>query len=263
MRRLAITLLFLFCIGVSAFAQTISQPAPTSDAHAISSAQQSIAALTGGASISDVTLNANVISILGSDNETGTGTFRAKGSSESRVDLTLSSGTLSETRSLQNGGPTGAWSRNGSAAISQAPHNVLTDASWFFPALSCLSQYASSSYVFEYIGQEQHSGVNTQHIQVAMAPSTGAPNVQRLSTMDFYLDPVSFLPLAIDFKVHPDRDTNTDIPVEILFANYQTINGIKVPFHIQRMLDGGVVLDIGVTSAVFNTGILDGSFTLQ
>jgi len=261
MRHLAVALL-LSAVALCALAQT-SQPTATSDAQAVSLAQHSLAALTGGAAISDVTLKANVTSILGSDNESGTGTFRAKGTSESRSDLALANGTLSQARSSQSNGPSGAWSKNGSTAVAEAPHNLLTDASWFFPALTCLSQYASSAYVFTYIGQEQHGGVNTQHLQVALVPPAGVTSIQRLSTTDFYLDPISFLPLAVDFKVHPDNDANIDIPVEILFANYQIVNGIHVPFHIQRMLDGGVVLDVSVTNAALNTGIPDSAFTLQ
>ena len=80
-------------------------------------------------------------------------------------------------------------------------------------------------------------------------------NVPQMSTTDFYLDSVTFLPVAIAFKVHPDKDMNTDIPMEIGFANYQPVNGIQVPFHIQRMLNGGVVLDLSVNSAVMNSGL--------
>lgn len=245
------------------FSQSTSKATSTSDSQAITLAKQSIAALTGGPSVSDITLNANVISILGSDYETGTGTFLAKGASESRADLSLSGGTLLEVRNLQNNGPAGAWSRNSGGVVPQATHNVLTDASWFYPGLSCLSKYGSTNYIFKYLGLTQHSGLSTQHIQVASIAPTAMSSLQRLSTTDFYLDPVSFLPLAVDFKVHPDTDMNTDIPVEILFANYQSVNLAQVPFHIQKMLDGGVVLDITVTSAVLNSGILDTSFTLQ
>jgi len=81
--------------------------------------------------------------------------------------------------------------------------------------------------------------------------------------MDFYLEAVSLLPLAVAFNQHPDNDLLTDIPVEIDFANYRSINGVQVPFHFQRMFNGGVVLDVTVTNAVLNTGLSDGVFSLQ
>ena len=250
-------------LAICTFAQTVSQPVPTSDPQAISLAQNSIMALTGGVPITDVTLNANVTSIFGSDNETGIGIFRAKGIGESRVDLTLSGGTLSEVRSLSNSGPAGAWSRNGGTAVPQSAHNTVTDAVWFFPALSSLSQFGNPNYVFKYIGEGQHGGVSAQHIQVAIVPPAGVADVQHLSTVDFYLDPISFLPMAADFMTHPDDNMRIDIPVEILFAGYRNVNGVAVPFHVQKLLNGGVVLDLIVTTVSLNTGLLDTSFSLQ
>ena len=241
----------------------VGQNPQSSDLFAVSLAQKSVAALTGGLPVGDVTLNASVISILGSDNETGTGTFTAKGLSESRVGLNLSGGTRSEVRNIGNSGPAGAWARNGGASTAYAGHNTLTDAAWFFPALSSLTQTANPNVVFKYIGQEQHSGVNTQHIQIFQAPPAGIASVQRLSTTEVYLDAATLLPVAMAFKVHPDKDMNTDIPAEILFANYRAVNGIQVPFHFQRMLNGGVILDVTVTSAALNTGLQDSSFILK
>src|SRR5437879_4527958 len=84
----------------------VAASAPISDPLAVALAQQSVAALTGGTSVTDVTLNGNVISVLGSDS--GTGTFEAKGTGASRVDLNLNSGTRSEVRSTVNGVPGGA-----------------------------------------------------------------------------------------------------------------------------------------------------------
>jgi hypothetical protein len=236
---------------------------PSSDPFAVSLAQKSVAALTGGAPISDVTLNGNVTSILGSDSETGTGTFRAKGTGESRVDLSLSSGTRSDVRNSPSGAPGGAWEKNGSTSTPYASANCWVDASWFFPALSSLTRTANPIFVFKYIGQEQHGGVNTQHVRVFQAPAGGIALFQHLSTTDFYLDPTSWLPLAVAFQVHPDMDASTDIPAEVRFANYQTVNGFQVPFHFQRMLNGGVILDVTVTNATLNTGVLDSTFNLQ
>ncbi len=256
MFRLAVVVSLLIS-AVCAVAATAS----TSDAFAVTLAQQSVAALTGGSSVTDVTLNANVTSILGSDDESGTATLKAKGIAESRVDLSLdTSGSRSDVRNVSSSSPSGAWEKNGGNPTSYAGHNCWTDAAWFFPALSSLTQTANANFIFKYIGQEQHGGVNSQHIQVFRLSSQS--NIQRLSQMDFWLDAVSNLPLGVGFALHPDDDMGTSIPVEINFANYRAVSGIQVPFHVQRMLDGGVILDATVTSATLNTGIPDSLFTL-
>lgn len=251
------TVLFLISCSFLALAQTTPQ-ATTSDALAISLAQKSIAALSGGALINDVTLNTSVISVLGTDNDTGTGTFQAKGNGESRIDLSLSSGTQSDVRSIAGANPIGAWKRNGAPSTPYATHNCWTDSAWFFPALSSLTQTANLNFTFKYIGQEQHNGLNTQHVEVYQQGQ-----FQSLTTMDLFLDPTSYLPLSIAFNQHPDDDMNKNIPVEILFANYQSVGGVQVPFHFQRMYNGLVVLDVTVTNVVFNAGLSDSVFTLQ
>jgi hypothetical protein len=262
MVRLAVAVSLLLS-AVCAVAATAS----TSDAFAVTLAQQSIAALTSGTPVYDVTLNANVISILGSDGETGTGTFLAKGTTESSVNLNLSGGTRSDIRSVSNGVPAGEWSKNGATTPTHyALHNSLTDAAWFLPALSSLTQTANANFVFKYVGQEQYNGANVQHIRVFQIYTSDTSNMlqaSRTSAMDFYLDAVSFLPVAVAFKAHPDADMNTDIPVAIQFGNYQVVSGIQIPFHTQRLLNGTVVLDITVTSAVVNSGLSDSQFNLQ
>ncbi|MGO9865347.1 MAG: hypothetical protein ACLPLR_17200 [Terriglobales bacterium] len=253
--------LLLIMVG-SAFLFSQNQP-PVSDPRAVTLASQAVAVLTQGTAISDVTLNGTATLTLGSEGQGGTATLRAKGTGEGRVDLNLSDGeTRSDARNVANGTAAGAWMKNNAAPVAYAAHNCWTDAPWFFPALSSLAQTANPTFVFKYIGQEQHEGVNTQHIRVFQAPPGTLSLIQHLSTVDFYLDPTTFLPLAIAFQVHPDLNAGADIPAEIRFSDYQVVGGIPVPFRIQRMLNGGLVLDITVTSAAFNTGVPDNIFSL-
>jgi hypothetical protein len=256
-------LAFVSCLILSSvFAVAQTAPQTTSDALAISLAQKSVLALTGGNPVSDITLNANLTSIVGADYETGTATFHAKGTSESRVDLNLSTGTRSDVRSVTNGVPSGSWQSNAATSAAYANHNCWSDAVWFFPALSSLTETANPNFIFKYIGQEQHGSVNTQHIRVYQSSSQNSP-IPTLSTMDFYLDAVSSLPVALGFSAHPDDTMGTNLPVEINFANYRPVNGIQVAFHFQKSFNGLVVLDATVTNASFNSGLADTLFTLQ
>ena len=263
----AVVVAFIVAVTTISLAQTTPTGPPGS-----SLATQSLAALTHGLPVADASINANVTWLAGSDYFTGTGTFRAKGTSESRMDLNLGDSTRSEIRTTSGGVPEGAWIKAAALTVSTATpqpyalHNCWTDAAWFFPALSSLAQTSNANFVFSYVGLEQHGGTSTQHVRVSQVfaqDTKNVLNVPRLGTMDFYLDPTSLLPWAIAFKVHPDNDMNTDIPMEIRFANYQTVSGVQIPFHIQRMLNGGVVLDVVVTSAVINSGLPDSDFNIQ
>ncbi len=245
---------------------SLAQTASTSDAQAIKLATQAVAALTGGVSVTDVTLNSTVIWIAGSDNLTGTATLQAKGNTESRVDLTLGSKARTEIRTSTSGVPAGSWANDSAAPKASAQHNCWSDAAWFFPALSSLTQVSNAHFVFSYVGLEKHRGASTQHLRLMQALALDPQSslaIRRLSAMDFYLDSVSLLPLAIAFKGHPDDNMGVDIPVEILFAGYQSVSGVQVPFHIQRILNGSVALDITVTNVAINTGLAATSFSLQ
>jgi hypothetical protein len=252
MHRLAVAIVFLLA-AIRATAQS-----PASDPQAISLARQSVVALTGGNVVSDVTLNASVTSSAGSDPDTGTGTFQAKGTTEARVDLNLLSGNRSDVRYLQNGLPGGAWQTEAGASTAYAQHNCWTDAAWFFPALSSLTQTANSHFIFKYVGLEKHAGAKTQHVQVYQLST-----LRQLGTMDFYLDAASSLPVAIAFNLHADDNMSTNVPMEVRFGNYQSVNGIQIPFHFQQLQNGAPVIDATVTNAVLNTGLLDSLFALQ
>ena len=86
---------------------------------------------------------------------------------------------------------------------------------------------------------------------------------QQLSSIDFYLDATSSLPLSITFNVHPDDDASTAIPVEVDLLSYQANNGIQIPMHIQQSVRGTLVLDFVVTSVTLNSGIPESYFTIQ
>jgi len=81
--------------------------------------------------------------------------------------------------------------------------------------------------------------------------------------MDFYLDAVSLFPVAVGFKAHADDNIGTNIPVEIDFADYQVVSGIRVPFHFQEIFNGLVTMDATVTSVNPNSGLANSRFALQ
>jgi len=126
------------CLLVIFSCAAFAQNPPASDPQAVSLAAQSIAALTGGTTIGDVTLTGNV-TWNGTNPDTGTATLRALGSGESRMDLALTAGMRTEIRDAQTGVPLGQWTDPTNATGKFAFQNCWTDAVWFFPALGSLA----------------------------------------------------------------------------------------------------------------------------
>ncbi len=243
-------------IGV---AQTIAQRDPA----AVGLAAQSLKAAVGITPLSDVVLQGTVMYVAGSDEETGTFTLEARGNLENRIVLNLSGGQRQEIRN----GPSGTWIGPDGVGHPIATHNCWTDPSWFFPALSLQAALSDPQLALIYVAQESRDGLAVQHLQFSrilpgQTPSMTA-EIQRLSLVDLYLEVASYLPLALAFKTHPDDDLNLDIPVEVQFGDYRLVNGVKVPFHVQKSLQGSLLLDINLSGAVFNSGLSDSLFAVQ
>jgi hypothetical protein len=279
LRLLCVIAVFCFASVAASAQQSTSSAASaaTSDPQAVALIQRALVALTGGVPVSDVTLTGTAQRIAGSDNETGTATLTAMSTENSKLSLSLSSSVTSEIRNSagtplsgtstsQVPQPVGAWSGPDGVLHAMAEHNLMTDASWFFPAFTVNSVSTSQSFVVSYIGQETHNGLSALHVtawQTFPRSAQAPPLVSHLTQMDFYLDPVSYVPVALDFDVHPDNDAALDIPVEIRFSNYQAVNGVQVPFHVQKYVNNGLVLDLQFGSAALNSGLTAASFQLQ
>ena len=254
---------FLLIFVGSTFLFSQTQP-PASDPRAVAFASQSISALTSGKAISDATLTGSVTWSGGTAPETGTATLLASGTGESRMNLVLSSGTRTEVRDASTGVAQGQWTAEGGKSGLFASQNCATDAVWFFPALGSLA--AGPNVVLTYVGQETRNGAAVQHIRSYLfQPNQSGinPSQQQLSTMDFYLDASALLPVAVVFNAHPDNDANTNLLTEVDLSNYQVLGGILVPTHIQRAMQGNVLVDISISGAFFNTGLPLSDFTIN
>jgi hypothetical protein len=253
----------LMAVALLASPGWAANSAPPSDPQAVSFATQSVAAMTGGSAITDVTLTGNVTRILGSDQQTGTAKLLAKGFAESRIDLTLSGGARSEIRNASGGPNVGNWLGPDGVPHPIAVHNCFTDASWFFPALGSLAAAATNpNVVLKYIGQEGQKQMSFQHIQ-AYTYNPYLPTTQALNTTDFYLDAQTLLPSIVMFNEHPDMDQTVNIAVQVMFSDYRNVNGSQIPFHVQRYVNDSLTLDFQITSTAINTGVSDNNFTVQ
>jgi len=236
----------------------------TSDPQALALALRALAALWGNQVIHDVTLTGNVTWVSG-NSETGTAALEALGTNESRIDLALPDGTRTEIRDASAGFAQGKWINPDGKSGMFAAHNAMTDAVWFFPALGSLT--GGPNIVLSYVGPETRNGQSVQHLRSChyQTPSPNTPDLteQQLSTMDFYLDAASSLPVAVVFNQHPDDNARVNIPIEVDYSNYQPISGVLVPMHIQKSMNGAPLLDVTLTGVVFNSGLALSEFSVN
>ena len=242
-----------------------SAQTPVSNPQAVSFASRSLGVLTGATEVSDVTLTGTATRTAGSDDESGSVTLKALGTTNSRMDLSLSNATFSEIRTWTNNAPQGVWLGPSDAYNAMAADNCLTDAVWFFPALSVLSQLSNPNLIANYVGQETRGQESVLHLQFFLTVPT--PSIDpfgrysKLTTEDLYLDSSSLLPVALAFNTHPDNNALINIPVEVDFSNYETVSGVQVPFHIQQLKNGTLFLDLTIQNASVNSGLTESAFS--
>ncbi len=179
--------------------------------------------------------------------------------------LNLLNGQRQEIRNWI-GVPQGAWMGPDGNWYSSALHNCWTDASWFFPAFTLQTILNDPTISIIYAGPDTLAGVAAVHLVLYRTlPGQSASStvvIQRLSTVDLYLDASSGLPVGVKFKTHPDEDASLDIPVEIHFSNYKTITGVQTPMRVTKFLQNSLLLDLQVSEVQINSGLSDTNFAI-
>jgi len=146
----------------SIFAQQTSTSAPQSSPQALMLLQQSLAALTGGKVISDVTLSGTARRIVGPSDQSGMATYKAI-SGANRLDLNLSDGAHSEVANLTSAAPAGSWAGPDGVSHPMVLHNLSNQAS-FSPVFTLAALTATQNFVVTFVGQETKSGHTVYHL---------------------------------------------------------------------------------------------------
>lgn len=247
-------------------AQATTSTAPTRDAQAVTLANQSLKALTGGLAITDATVQGSSSWTAGSDQQSGTATLEARAGYQSRMVLALSGGQRTVVRNGSTAAPKGKWSGPDAIWHAMALHNCWADSTWFYPALTIQSALNDPQISFAYTGADTKAGVAVQHIQISrVVPGQIAATtrlIQLLSRADIYVDSATYLPVTIDFNEHPDFDLRVNVPVEIQFAGWHAVNGVQAPSRIQKFVEGSLSLDLSGLSILVNTGIPQNDFAI-
>ncbi len=211
-------------------------------------------AFSQGKPVKSIVLNASAEWIVGSDDETGNATLTADADGSFSLQVQLPKSSRSESQTSFASGQSCAWTGPDGVAHTIAQHNCYGSMAWFLPSVAFLGSQQPSEVTTAITAAANSPFVDIvqQRLpQESLAADTSAL-LTHLSTSHLYLDPVTSLPSAFSFNTHPDGNAGTDIPVHVVFSNYQQVNGVMIPFRIQRYLNGTLNLDLTVTQASVN-----------
>ncbi len=246
-------------LGVCAFALSMLAPAQaqTAPATAEASLAKASAAFSPSKPVNSITLNAAAEWIAGSTDEKGNVTLTANADGSFTVQLNLGQHSRTESQTSFSAGQSCAWSGADGVVHAAPAHNCMGGAAWFLPEVALFGnqQPGALATAIQNSAASDSAGlldIRQQAIPPGKLSSRDTALLTHLSATDLYLDPATHLPSALAFNIHPDKNANVDIPVQVVFTNYQTVNGVSVPFHIQKYINSGLVLDLQVQSASVN-----------
>ena len=146
--------------------------------------------------IQDVVLSGTAERIVGANDQNVPAQFQATAGGFARSDLSLSTGTLTEVRSVTSSVPSGAWSDGDGQTHPVAGQNLLTDATWFFPALVVERLRSDPSASVTFVGLEG-SVAHFQAVEFAQftGPAGAAAQFAHWTQTDIYLDSTTLLPV--------------------------------------------------------------------
>jgi hypothetical protein len=263
MRSARFVIFFVFVVAViSATAQQPVAPitqTPQRDAQAITILQQAVASMANTAP-ADSSATGTVTVVEGSTTQTGSIQILTLGASQTAETITLPDG---QRVVIYSNGT--AKEVNGSQSISPPMELILTDQCADFPLPLILSTLNNSDEAFQYVGAETIDGGTSQHVRLwnTFASRPGLQGLATFSTMDFWFDPASGLPLKIAYARRVGGGTIPAFPVEISFLNYTKVNGVLYPFQINKSFNGMPWETITIQNVTFNAGLTAAQFSVQ
>lgn len=228
----------LFFVSASVFAQSPTIP------------DQVKTAFTSNVKVGTVTLDGTYVSVEGSLRQQGTAHFAVNGDGTYSFSLSKNSGAAGEQRKQTDSDMTCTWTDGRGNDHPMDSSNCQTPA-WFLPELPVL---LPAKAVPEWSISDQSRDASGIHLTFSSAPVADKKNFRppAIVAMTMDVSANTFLPSQASFFIHPDHRPNVNIPVKVTYEDYRQVSGVNIPFHVQKFVNGTLVLDVSISTANVN-----------
>ena len=216
-------------------------------------------AFSGSHSVHEIQLSGSADWYAGSLVYSGSASMTVSADGSSHVQLSLAAaGQRTETQTGTGSNAICQWSKGDGIAHVADQSSCRRSVSWFLPALSLQSSQLSKSLNVVDLGNGTigPGSATYRHLQSQYSSSDVPANVSKpltqRSTTDIGLDPTTLLPAVLMYTVHSDNRSSALIGLEIRYSDYRSIDGVKIPFLIQRYVNHSLQLEVRVSSAQVN-----------
>ena len=251
--RSILCLFFFLTTTYSATSQTAISQVPTSQMPTAFQAQAQTA-VSAGKSFSVVSLTATAEWTSGSLRENGTAQLLANADGSTNVQLSLGKASRTEVQTKVDFSRSCTWIDGARKNHKITGPNCFLSIPWFAPGLFMQSSAHLSPLLATTDDGEVQKNGSTLHqmsylLNLESPDSTIAKQIVGQSTVRVFFDPQTFLPVSLEYSAHPDNDDSQNIPVRVVFSNFQSVSGVMIPFHIEKYLQRALQLKLDVTNA--------------
>jgi hypothetical protein len=249
--RLApVSLLALATLSVSTSAQNplTKPPAHVRDTAAITLLQKSVSAMGGASGWGSVQDWVITGSMSGGASARVSKTFSWTGAG---VEFRLEVDGSNSTNVFVSGHGTPARIFNGTASPINY-HVARANPPLYLPAVLLLQEVNNSLLTVHYLGPTTVNGLAA--VQVHISDDSDATG-SLVTSHDWYFDPVSFLPLHVEFRIPANENAADYSKGSFDFSKFQPINGMLVPFQVSLSRNSAPSKTFVVRSVTFNSGV--------
>ena len=226
--------------------------APERDSAAISTLQNAITALGG----------ANVIGSV--QDCILTGSFQYSDGSTKNFNWTIAGVEFRRELDFPNGGSSVFFSGHGSPAWTQSGttsalnyHMARANLPLYLPPYVLFQELNNSKYTLKYVGVVRLNGNNV--VQVHVSDDSDAVGTL-VTPQEWYFDPVSFLPLEVQFRQPSNENAADYVNAAYVFSQFVPTNGVLISSTISYSQDNAPNRTVTIGSVTFNSGVSQNVF---
>jgi hypothetical protein len=235
-------------------------PVVQRDPQAVAVIQQAFAAMGGQAAIAQiqtVLAQGAIGPTQGSDIRGGNFTWKDQFSPQGHEFRSeFQSGGQTEVFASGHGTP--GWMHHGHVKTF-TPHVANAELPIHLPAVILATRLANPNYSMTLAGQTQLNGQPAIRVHFTIDSDIVQ---ETLGVEDWFFDPASGLPLRIEYRVPDTFDALKFVPAAAEYSNFQTVQGVAVPFRIIGYEDGSPRSIVTVSSVTINSQIVSSDFDL-
>lgn len=250
-------------IPINARSQSTRNVQSVRDAQAVSILSQCLKAGGGEsefAKVKDFRADGNITYFWGGREVKGAASMQGRAATEEfRIDANLSGGTRSVV--IGKGGGKVAEANGRSKRIPY--HNAINLGALNFPFIAILGAINDTSTSITLVGQVSVEGREAYQIHTQRSfADQGDPQgiLSHLSGRDFLIDTSSYLPISAKWMTHPPDDYRQELPQQIIFGDFRSVNDVLVPFRVSESIYGQNTWVFQADQVKLNTGLPNHAF---